>query len=49
MTERVFQEMDLNCDNKVTKEEFVEACLNNKNVSEMLANKMLKVITTDTM
>ena len=49
MTEKVFQEMDLNNDNKVTKDEFVQACLSNKNISGMLAKKMVKIISTDTM
>ena len=47
MSNRVFQEMDVNEDNKVTKEEFIEVCLRNNTVSEMLAQKVLKVISTD--
>ena len=48
MTDRVFQEMDSNRDKKVTKDEFVQACLSNKNISGMLAKKMLKIVSTDT-
>ena len=48
MAEKVFQEMDLNHDNKITKDEFVQACLSNKNISGMLAKKMVKIISTDT-
>ena len=47
MSNRVFQEMDVNEDNKVTKEEFIEACLRNNTISEMLVSKVLKVISTD--
>ena len=47
MSDRIFKEMDLNQDNKVTKEEFIEVCLRNDTVSEMLAQKVLKVISTD--
>ena len=48
MAENVFNEMDMNQDKKVTKEEFIEVCLRNNTISGMLANKVLKVITTDT-
>ena len=47
MSNRVFNEMDINQDNKVTKEEFIEACLKNNTISQMLVNKVLKVISTD--
>ena len=47
MSARIFTEMDINEDNKITKEEFIQACLRNNTVSEMLAKKILKVISTD--
>ena len=47
MSARIFTEMDINEDNKITKEEFIQACLKNNTVSEMLAKKILKVISTD--
>ena len=47
MSERIFKEMDINQDNKVTKEEFIEVCLKNNTISEMLAQKVLKVISSD--
>ena len=48
MAERVFKEMDMNHDKRVTKEEFLTVCLNNKTISQMLTSKMLKIVTTDT-
>ena len=47
MSARIFREMDINEDNKITKEEFIGACLRNNTISEMLAKKVLKVISTD--
>ena len=48
MAERAFNEMDVNKDNKVTKDEFIDACLKNNTISGMLAKKVLKIVTTDT-
>ena len=44
---RVFNEMDINKDMKVTKDEFFKACMRNDTISGMLANKVLKVVSTD--
>ena len=47
MSNKVFREMDLNYDCKVTKEEFIEACFKSNTMSETLAKKVLKIISTD--
>ena len=47
MSNRVFKEMDINHDSKITKEEFIQVCLKNYTISETLARKVLKVISTD--
>ena len=47
MAERVFNEMDINNDNQVTKDEFLDVCLKNNTISGMLANKVLKIVSTD--
>ena len=47
MSNRVFKEMDINHDSKITKEEFIQVCLKNYTISETLARKILKVISTD--
>ena len=47
MAARAFNEMDVNHDNKVTKDEFFKACMKNDTIAGMLANKVLKVVSTD--
>ena len=47
MSNKVFKEMDINHDSKITKEEFIQVCLKNYTISETLATKVLKVISTD--
>ena len=48
MAETIFNEMDLNRDNKVTEKEFIQVCMKNNTISSMLATNILKIITTDT-
>ena len=48
MADRVFREMDIKHDNKISKEEFLEASMKNHTISEMLVSKVLKIVTTDT-
>ena len=43
---QAFKEMDANDDRKVTKEEFVMACLNDDTISQMLARKLIDVNLT---
>ena len=43
---QAFKEMDANDDGKVTKEEFVMACLNDDTISQMLARKLIDVNLT---
>ncbi len=47
MAEIVFKEMDLNGDNKVTKDEFVTACLKNNHICTMLCSKILEIAGSD--
>ena len=47
MSKKVFKEMDINHDSKITKEEFIQVCLKNYTISETLARKFLQVISTD--
>ena len=43
LVEKAFIEMDINDDGKVTKEEFVGACLANKRFSRMLTLKLINI------
>ena len=43
----LFQEMDKNDDGQITKEEFIAACLGQKEISKMLAIKIIDIFIED--
>ena len=47
LAEQVFKEMDINKDNKISYNEFSEACLKNNQVCSMLSSKVLELVGSD--
>ena len=47
MADDVFTEMDVDKDGKVTKEEFIQACLSHEKISSMMALKITDIFIPD--
>ena len=47
MANSAFEEMDVNADGKVTKEEFMEACRTHEKISSMLALKIVDIFVAE--
>ena len=47
LAEKAFEEMDKDGDSKITKEEFIRACLSNEKITSCLALKIIELFEPD--